>query len=306
MNESSKKIKVLVAIVTYNAEAYIKKCLDSIKSQDYEIDIIVVDNLSKDKTKAILQDYSDRIKVIYSDKNLGFGQANNLMLRYSIQKKYDYTFLLNQDTYILYQSLDKLISSALTRQEFAIYSPIHLSRNGKDMDSGFKDYIEQTRLESNSSNFTKAKFINAAAWLIPLKVLKEVGGFSPLFFHYGEDNDYAFRLNKKKGNFLIVKDAFIVHDRDSRSMAELSKVDAKKYAARFRAYLLKYAANINHSLANAFIDVFLKGIGEVKKFILKREIELALSAIGNIISIFTQMNKIVKHRDKAHKSGAFL
>src|SRR5690606_5865627 len=76
-------------------------------------------------------------------------------------------------------------------------------------------------------------FVCAAAWLIPRNTLKVVGGFSPTFFHYGEDDNYCQRVlyfNLKIG---ICPDARIFHDREDRPAG----VHHAKVAISKRSYL---------------------------------------------------------------------
>ncbi|AGH95687.1 glycosyltransferase [Pseudobdellovibrio exovorus] len=70
-------MRATVVVSTYNQEKYIVECLESILSQesDYQFNIIVSDDNSKDKTPIILKEYSykypDRISLILRDKNVG-------------------------------------------------------------------------------------------------------------------------------------------------------------------------------------------------------------------------------------------
>lgn len=68
-----KSIKVSICIPIYNAEKYIKKCIDSILIQTYKnIEILIVDNCSTDNSPQIISQYVDqRIKYIRNEKNLG-------------------------------------------------------------------------------------------------------------------------------------------------------------------------------------------------------------------------------------------
>jgi glycosyltransferase involved in cell wall biosynthesis len=68
--------KVSVMMPTYNAERYVAAALDSILSQDYDnIQIVVCDDASQDKTAAIITDYSlrypEKIKAVINAVNLG-------------------------------------------------------------------------------------------------------------------------------------------------------------------------------------------------------------------------------------------
>ena len=74
--------------VTYNSEKWIAQCFDSILDNDYDlkqINIIVVDNASTDKTVNILQNKKSKMlnhfasfNIIQNKNNEGFGKANNI------------------------------------------------------------------------------------------------------------------------------------------------------------------------------------------------------------------------------------
>jgi len=78
------QVIISVIIPTYNEEKHIAACLDSLLSQEISlpIEIIIVDNGSKDKTIKIVEKYvesfSNKIKLIKLGKNIGPGGARNL------------------------------------------------------------------------------------------------------------------------------------------------------------------------------------------------------------------------------------
>lgn len=82
---------VSVIVPTYNSERTIEKCLESIKNQTYEnIEIIVVDNNSKDKTKEIAKKYTDKVYNKWPERT---AQKN-----YWIEKaKWEYIFFVDSD-----------------------------------------------------------------------------------------------------------------------------------------------------------------------------------------------------------------
>ena len=73
-------IKVSVIIPVYNAEKYLRQCLDSVLSQSLkEIEIICVDDGSADKSRDILREYAtadERLKIM-TQENRGPGAARN-------------------------------------------------------------------------------------------------------------------------------------------------------------------------------------------------------------------------------------
>jgi GT2 family glycosyltransferase len=189
---------------------------------------LAIDNGSIDGTVEKLQkDYPD-VELIENGTNLGFGQANNIGLAKALNNKADYVFLLNQDAWIKPNTISKLISTAIKNPEAGIISPIHLNGNEDKLDFQFKTYLVHSvgndlysDLIINKTPLKKlyyVHYVNAAAWLIKREILQKIGGFDPLFDHYGEDNDYINRLIYHKYKIGIETDAFISHDREDREV----------------------------------------------------------------------------------------
>ncbi len=69
---------VSILITTYNSAAHLKACLESVLQQEFsDREIIVVDNASSDGTRAVLQEFETRARVIYNDTNRGFSGGQN-------------------------------------------------------------------------------------------------------------------------------------------------------------------------------------------------------------------------------------
>ena len=99
---------ISIIIVNYNGKKWLQKCLDSLLCQTYNnFEIIFVDNgSSDDSVEFVNNNYKDeRIKIIKSDKNLGFAGGNNLGIDNS---KGEYILLLNNDTWVEFDFLEKL------------------------------------------------------------------------------------------------------------------------------------------------------------------------------------------------------
>jgi len=70
--------KVSLTIVTFDSERYIRRCLEAVlRQQGVSVEVIVFDNASTDGTRAILDAFGGRIRVILSPENLGFAEAQN-------------------------------------------------------------------------------------------------------------------------------------------------------------------------------------------------------------------------------------
>jgi glycosyltransferase involved in cell wall biosynthesis len=95
-------MKVSVLMITYNHEKFIAQAIDSILMQqtDFEYEIVVGADLSKDRTRAILDSYKkkhpSKIKLLFPDRNLGM-HRNFIQTLNSCQGQY--VALLEGDDY---------------------------------------------------------------------------------------------------------------------------------------------------------------------------------------------------------------
>lgn len=105
-----KKGLLSIIIPVYNVELYVKKCIDSVLSQTYSnLEIIIVDDGSTDRTKIICDEYKkiDKRISVYHIKNGGTSRARNLGLYYA---KGEFIGFVDGDDYIaadMYESMLK-------------------------------------------------------------------------------------------------------------------------------------------------------------------------------------------------------
>ena len=214
--------EIRIVIVTYNGMKWLPKCLESTKP----FPVIIVDNNSTDGTVAYIQSNYPDIILLPQEVNLGFGIANNIGISYALNEDADYVFLLNQDSYLVKNCIQQMISLMNNKAEFGILSPIHLNGDGTKLDENFSSYLTYSRnsdfysdyvLNKKKKEIYEVPFVNAAGWLLSKKLLQEVGGFDPIFFHYGEDDNYCQRANYHGFKIGVIPDSFLLHDRENRS-----------------------------------------------------------------------------------------
>lgn len=93
-------MKISVIIPVYNAEKFLKKCLDSVISQTYDNwEVIAIDDGSKDGSYSILLDYANRDKrfQVFSQENQGPGPTRNRAISIATG---EYIVFLDSDDYI--------------------------------------------------------------------------------------------------------------------------------------------------------------------------------------------------------------
>lgn len=227
--------KVTTIIVTYNGIKWIEKCISSLINSIYPTDIIIIDNNSTDETISFIRNHFPNIKIIESKDNLGFGKANNIGISLGIKDNSDFFFLLNQDAYVLPDTIGKLIDNFKKHPEYGIISPIQL-KNNVEVENLFSSYLKkhpQLQKNYNPNNAYENKvlsidFTNAALWMISKKCIETVGGFSPLFYHYGEDVDYINRIIFHHFKNGVSCNAFGIHDREIKPRLSVTEYNKKK------------------------------------------------------------------------------
>ena len=213
------KINIYVIIVTDNAMQWIDRCLGSLRQSSIPLTPIVIDNGSKDETVAYIQAHFPETVLLVQEKNLGFGQGNNVGIRYALAHEATHVLLLNQDAWIDPEMIERLLQQD---DHKSLLSPVHLTGEGDAIDANFRKnaigrseeyqrYIEDQKNGITSKYATKE--INAACWFLSREVLEEIGGFNPLFFHYAEDNDYLQRLHYHGKGVYFVSGTHCYHDR---------------------------------------------------------------------------------------------
>lgn len=237
-------MKVFTIIVTYNGMKWIDKCLNSIIDQ---CEVVVVDNNSSDGTVDYIKTNFSSVKVLVQSVNHGFGVANNIGISYALQNCADAVFLLNQDAFAQTDCMKKLIEAYHQNPSYGIISPIHLSGDGSALDYTFQKVtymspiISDLILRNTSKTIYEINFINAAAWFVPKKVLLEVGGFDPLFFLYGEDDNYCQRMLYHGFKIGIIPNATVYHDSNNSNYLAGTPGSEKYFRQFLNSVYIKYA-----------------------------------------------------------------
>ena len=240
--------KVFSIIVTYKGHRWYERCFSSLRESSIPVQTIVVDNASNDGSVEFIKEHFPEIHLIESEENLGFGRANNVAMCYALAQGCDYVFLLNQDAWVETYTLEKLVGIHERHLEYGILGPVQVNAEKTKVLDGVIQFLV------NPDNVNRQMFsdfmmgtinevypvaeINAAAWLIPRNTLETVGGFDPIFCHYGEDWNYLSRVLYHGMKVGITPHIQVVHDC-------LEQVDRPKgYEMDFDKWLLQRATDI--------------------------------------------------------------
>lgn len=301
---------IFTVIVTWNGMKWLKECMDSIRRSTVPVKTIVIDNGSTDDTCDFISRNYPEVILCRAGKNLGFGQANNVGIRYAYDNGADYVYLLNQDAYIYPDMFERLLAVAEdpSHSNLGILSPLHVHGSRAKLDAQFKGYLRAIGtdfIEDKSVGQPKDVYcvecVPAAGWFIPRSTIEKIGGFDPIFFHYGEDHHYAYRINYHGLKVGVVPSAMMVHDREDFGNATMAKKGAVLRNLETEVYL-----NINNSLGRQLYMFFNKYFFFVVysgKEIARGNGRLVLQQIAAIGKSIVRIPKYCKNRKANKKQG---
>jgi GT2 family glycosyltransferase len=193
---------ITLIMVTYRSEELIKKNLDVLK----KFKLIIVDNSNSKKLKNIVENYKN-IKVIISEKNLGYGRAANLGISYA---KTTLILTINPDLLITQEGLKDLLDEYLKdQQNIGILAPSLFDNKKNRRVNGTITFLNQLKGKkpSNSQNNfpegnTCCEFLVGCCYLMNKSFFDKLGGFDERFFMYFEDTDLCDR-SVKNGKYLM-------------------------------------------------------------------------------------------------------
>ena len=254
---------VTIIIPTYNAQNYLSKLLDSLKSQSIKnYELIIIDSSSKDETVNIAKQYTNNITVI-PQSEFDHGGTRNKALN---DVKTDIVVYLTQDIIFADNfSIEKLISVfedkniavAYGRQlphDNATYFATQLRKNNYPPKGDIVSIDDKDRLKF------KTFFCSNSFAAYRVSALKEVGGFkSNLLF--GEDAYTTAKILLQGYKKAYVADAKVKHSHNYSIIEE------------FRRY---FDVGVFHKTEHWLIDEFGTPTGEGLKYV-KKELSSLLS-----------------------------
>jgi hypothetical protein len=127
---------------------------------------------------------------------------------------------MNQDTWLVQRdAIGELIKLSESHPEYGILSPMHLTADEKELSIQYENIRHDCGFNLLSDIYCgqlkdiyETDYVNAAAWLLPRQTLETVGGFDPVFFLYGEDDNYLNRVIYHSLKIGVCPTIKIIHD----------------------------------------------------------------------------------------------
>lgn len=229
-----------VIIVNYNGMQFVKDCLDSLMKQTFgNFEIIFVDNNSSDGSlKFVEENYSlPKLKIICSDRNLGFSGGNNLGYKHS---RGEYIVLLNNDTSVEANWLEELINCIKQDDAVGAVQSLVLTEGiplKYYMKNGTVNLLGHNIMEVfpiNENGIGEIIQLNGCSMIIRKSTVDKFGELFPEeYFAYAEDTFLSFRL-KFNGYKLLHNSNSVVHHKGGGATVNKKRSNLYFYQERNR------------------------------------------------------------------------
>ena len=263
--------RLAIIIVSYNSRTDLETALQSLTGHAPMTphEIVVVDNASTDSTPAYVRERWPGVRIIASESNLGFAQANNVGIRNTAS---DLVLMVNPDTIVTGADVDRLVAVLESRPEVAIVGPRIVDGNGRAelsfgaMISPWAELQQKILVHGNDRGLSfisdivdrmtrrthLVDWVSGACLLIRRTDLDQVGGFDPRFFMYAEDVDLCAAVRSHGRSVLFSAEPQVVHLR-GRSAATAPELVRNAYRRSQIAFYAKH-----HPVWLPFLKAYLK------------------------------------------------
>lgn len=282
--------KISIITVNYNGLSDTCALIDSIPF-DETMEVIVVDNASKNDEGSIIQTRYPQVRVIQSSENLGFAGGNNLGIKASTG---DYLFFINNDTELhpddwnLQALVDRMDSSEHIGMvcpkirfawdsypiQFAGYTPLSpITLRNRSIGFG-----EEDRGQYNTAHPTP--YAHGAAMMVKREAIEKAGMMPEYFFLYYEELDWSMMITRA-GYDIWYEPACTIYHKESQATGQDSPLKTY-YLMRNRLLLAKRNIPLPTRMLSYTYLIGIVGTKDIIKNIIKGRSQQAKATLKGI------------------------
>ncbi len=220
---------VSVIVVNYNTARLLPKMRAALERSrsGLRLQLLIVDNASRDDSVALLRrDFGDA-QLIFNEKNVGFGRANNQALALASGR---HVLLLNTDAFVAPDTLGKTVKHMDAHPDCGVLGVRLVGRNGELQPScryfptpwnvflaraGLARFFPRTRMVDDMAwehdSVRECDWVVGCYYLIRREVIDQVGLFDPRYFLYCEEVDHCKAVKRAGWKVAFFPDTQVVH-----------------------------------------------------------------------------------------------
>lgn len=223
-------IDLSIVVLNWNVRDLLERCLASLRSEHYTLEIIVVDNASRDDSVALVRAKFPQVTLIANAENRGFTGGNNQGIAAAHGR---YVMVLNPDTEVLGNALDRLVVYLDEQPDVGALGPQLLNPDRSIQSSRRRfptlttAFFESTWLQGLAprgilthyylddvppAHIQEVDWLNGACTVFRREVLDRVGVYDAQnFFMYSEELDLCRRVKEAGWKIVYLPEAQVVH-----------------------------------------------------------------------------------------------
>lgn len=245
------KTKFGVVVLSYNGLEDTRKCLRSVAlAVRPGVTVYLVDNGSTDGTAKAVSAEFPWCRLVRVEVNRGPTAGNNAGIRVALAEQCDWILLLNNDTTVAPEILDRLADAVDAHPDYAVLGPVIMFMDdpGTVMtdgcvfnDPGFNGFFQRKPVPVTRATppaITDVDVVNGCCMLVRADVFRRIGFFDEHIFIYHDETDLCLRA-KAAGYRAGVIDHALVWHKGSATMKATGKKSARYFDARNLLYLLR-------------------------------------------------------------------
>lgn len=247
--------RVAIVLLNWNGLKDTTECLSSLAKLNYRnYQTIVVDNASDEDITILSSHYPDVI-VIRNQENYGYAKGNNVGIRKAAELGCEYCWVLNNDTEVAPDSLDKLVEALDHDKGLAAVTNLILYYDDRTL-SWFAGGIFEKGLPAHRGyyqkaiehdTFTETEYLSGCSFLARTDVLEKISGFDERYFCYVEDVDISLQIRALGHRIAYVPEAIVWH-KVSHSTGVGSPIPTYYKHRNMLYFLRKFNSPMNVSL----------------------------------------------------------
>ena len=292
--------KISIITINFNGLKDTRELIDSIPFNE-KMEVIVVDNASKQDEASIISEHYPQVKVVRSSENLGFAGGNNLGIKEAQGK---YILLINNDTYFKEFNIDALIERLESSDKIGIVCPkLRFAWGNNPIQFAGYTPLSNITVRNQAIGFGEedngqydiahpTPYAHGAAMLIKHDTIERVGLMPECFFLYYEEIDWSMMFTRA-GYEIWYEPACTVYHKESQTTGQNSPLRTY-YITRNRLLLVKRNyRGINKYLSYIYL-IGIVGLRDILKYSITRQHELTKAVVKGILdfknSKFSRLN----------------
>ena len=284
--------KLSIITINYNGLKDTCELLETLPLEDNSLEVIVVDNASKENEASIIEQRYPMVKVIRSPQNLGFAGGNNLGIKAAHG---EYLFFLNNDTVLRHQTSDirPLINRLESSDKIGAVCPkIRFSWEHHPIQYAGYTPLSPITMRNHAIGFGEddhgqydtphpTPYAHGAAMMVKREVIDKAGFMPECYFLYYEELDWSMMI-RRAGYDIWYEPACTIYHKESQTTGQTSALRTY-YVTRNRLLFVR-RNNRSHTRYVTYLYLIIVVAGkDLLKHLLQRRTDLAKATIRGIL-----------------------